>query len=238
MIDKVKLDWSGWSEKQKALVAHYVRHGVKSQAYKAVYDPEGLKNLKTLTTKTYQAFNNPKIKARIELFQVEALRRANFGLDTVMESAVQANADKIVADLEADELIKVDATWVLKRAARLADFNIADFIVTDDEGRAVYDFSEATRADWYCIQEYTVDEIQKGARGDKFLVEKVKLKTHDKLRALELVGKHIEVQAFQENINTDPDTMVARTMKDFYGDAAGSNPSKARPVDADKPEPE
>ena len=91
----------------------------------------------------------------------------------------------------------IDAAWVLKRASLLANFNIRKFIVVEN-GTAYYDFSQATDDDWYCISEYTVDEIGTGANG-KFLVDRVKIKTHDKIAALKLVGTHIDVQAFREN---------------------------------------
>lgn len=91
-----------------------------------------------------------------------------------------------------------DSQWVLKRAQLLADFNISSFITTDNYGNAIYDFSDATDDDWYCITEYTVDSISKGHGDDKYDVKRVKIKGHCKLRALELVGKHVDVQAFCE----------------------------------------
>lgn len=96
---------------------------------------------------------------------------------------------------------QINAAWVLHRAALLADFNIRKFIRVDPNGNAVYDFKNATDDDWYCIAEYTVDEIAKGSGEDAFFVDRVKLKTVDKLRALELVGKHVDVQAFKEQID-------------------------------------
>lgn len=102
-----------------------------------------------------------------------------------------------------DEL-RIDAKWVLKRAALLADFNINKFIkVNKKRGEAYYDFSKATDDDWYCISEYTADQIHKSVGDDKIAVDRVKLKTADKLKALELVGKHIDVQAFNEKVELD-----------------------------------
>ena len=104
-----------------------------------------------------------------------------------------------VAIKERSKLTKINAAWVLRRAAMLADFNIENFIVLDEQGVACYDFRRATRDDWYCIAEYT----RKSVRGRTGLipVEEVKLKPYDKLRALELVGKHVDVSAFSENLN-------------------------------------
>lgn len=100
---------------------------------------------------------------------------------------------------ERSELTKINAAWVLKRAAMLADFNIESFIVLDKQKRACYDFSQATRDDWYCIAEYTCKSVR--GRTGLIPVEEVKLKSYCKLRALELVGKHVDVSAFSENLN-------------------------------------
>ncbi len=69
------------------------------------------------------------------------------------------------------------------------------------KGNAIYDFSNATDEDWYCITEYTVGKAMKGIGDEKYEVENLKIKTSCKLRALELVGKHIDVQAFTKNIH-------------------------------------
>jgi phage terminase small subunit len=99
-----------------------------------------------------------------------------------------------------EEVMKIDAYWVLKRAALLADFNIRRFIKEDKFGNAVYDFSEATDDDWYCIHEYTTEEISRGQGDERYMVDKLKIKSYDKLRALELVGKHVDVQAFKDQV--------------------------------------
>ena len=111
------------------------------------------------------------------------------------------NVDICIAVCEKIEdmtrLARIDAAWVLKRAGMLADFNIESFIVTVG-GNAFYDFTKATRDDWYCISEYVTKTI--GKRGQLIPVDEIKIKTYCKLRALELVGKHTGVQAFKERI--------------------------------------
>ena len=108
---------------------------------------------------------------------------------------VQGRLDEIAAD--AQTATGIDAQWVLTRLALLADFNIKKFTIVEN-GIAYYDFSNATDDDWYCISEYAVDQLSKGLGEEKIEVERVKLKNVDKLRALELVGKHRLVQAFEE----------------------------------------
>lgn len=94
----------------------------------------------------------------------------------------------------------VDAEWVLRRAKLIADFSIKKFINVTEAGDAVYDFSKATDDDWYCIDEYVTEESYKQMDGLQVPVNKIKIKTASRLAALKLVGDHIKVQAFKENI--------------------------------------
>lgn len=111
-----------------------------------------------------------------------------------LRDAIQADIDSAYPE------DVVDSAWVLKRARLLADFNINTFVKVGANKKAVYDFSEASHDDWYCISEYTVDQISKGGSDDIYDVERTKIKTHCKLRALELVGKHVSVQAFKDQV--------------------------------------
>ena len=148
-------------------IDHFIVHRDKSAAYRHAYNAGKMKP-RTIHRKALELFKTPKVKA-------------------VVNAAIT----------KASEDAGIDASWVLKRAAMLANFNIRKFIIVEN-GTAYYDFSQATDDDWYCISEYTVDEIGTGANG-KFLVDRVKIKTHDKIAALKLVGTHIDVQAFREN---------------------------------------
>lgn len=111
----------------------------------------------------------------------------------------------------------VDSQWVLKRARLLADFNIAKFIRTLDNGDAVYDFSNATDDDWYCIEQYATEQIfRDGSNGDPVPVDKLKIKLPSKVAALKLVGDHVQVQAWKENVNvTGQITQVTMTADEY-----------------------
>ena len=96
---------------------------------------------------------------------------------------------------------KVDKGWILRRAKLLADFNISKFL-TRSGADAVYDFSEATQDDWYCIEEYVTEQsYRRIAGGETVPVDKLKIKTPSKIAALKLLGDHVDVQAFAENVN-------------------------------------
>lgn len=197
---QIRADWDKLTDKERAMIQHYLRTGNKRKSYRLAYYPDGDHaercTAKTLTSNSYHAFNKPKIKVVIEQIQQAAVQSAQLTLDQV----VQANVDDLIERQNEVAALKVDAVWVLRRAAMLADFNINRFIRVVD-GRAVYDFSEADEADWYCVSEYVTDmSVLKGGDGEPVPVERVKLKTVDKLRALELVGKHVDVGAFKDQV--------------------------------------
>lgn len=155
----------------QAALVHYAKHNNKTEAYRHGYNCENMVD-ETIRVRAWELFEHSLMATAVSSMRATA--------------AVQ---------------IKIDAAWVLKRAALLADFNINKFITKQDDGTAVYDFSEATDDDWYCISEYTVDTIVKGKGKAAYEVDRVKLKGHCKLAALKLVGTHTEVQAFKEQIH-------------------------------------
>ena len=154
--------------KEQKAIDHYAVHRSKVDAYRHAYSTKNMVP-RTVYRRSADLFNRPH-----------------------MARVINEIIDKASKDAG------IDAAWVLKRAALLADFNLYSFIKTDDKGNAVYDFSAATDDDWYCISEYVVDTISKNDGDETFNVDRLKLKTFDKLKALELVGKHITVQAFNE----------------------------------------
>lgn len=121
---------------------------------------------------------------------------------------------------ERSEETKIDANWLLTRLAKIAEFNIRKFLVITDEGDAYYDFSSATDDDWYCIGEYTADQISKGSGDDRYEVDRVKVKQLDRMKAFELIGRHVDVKAFTDKIEvevTDKSTILEEARKRAAG---------------------
>lgn len=200
---KIRADWSKLTDKQKEMVRQFTKTGNKFRSFIAAYYPDGWEDRikeKTARANANKEFRKPHIAVIINQIQEKAIQKAEIEMDEIADSAVD---DLVEAQKEVDAL-QIDALWVLKRAALLADFNINKFIRVNN-GEAVYDFSEATEDDWYCIQEYVTDSsFVKGEMG-LVPVEKVRLKSYDKLRALELVGKHINVGAFKDKLELSGD---------------------------------
>ena len=104
---------------------------------------------------------------------------------------------------ERSKKTNIDAIWVLKRLGMIADFNINRFLKIKLDGSAEYDFREATDDDWYCISEITIEQITKGTGDDVYDVERVKVKSESKLKALELAGRHVNVGAFKDTLDVN-----------------------------------
>lgn len=200
---KIRADWTKLTEKQKDMIRQFMKIGNKFESYAAAYYPDGWEDrikLQTIRANAYKEFNKPHIKIIIEQIQEKAIQKAEIEMDEIAEGAV----DDLIEIQKEVETLQIDALWVLKRAALLADFNINKFIRVEG-GEAVYDFSTATDDDWYCIQEYVTDSSFVKSEMGLVPVDKIRLKTHDKLRALELVGKHINVGAFKEKLELSGD---------------------------------
>ena len=97
----------------------------------------------------------------------------------------------------------VDANWIVERLMSIADANLGDLIVIDDEGRASVDMALLTPDMRRALGEFTVDEYTKGRGPNAVPVTKMKIKTVDKLRALEMLGKHLNL--FTDTIKIEGD---------------------------------
>lgn len=186
----VKSDWLNLTKAEQVAIEYYFRQGYRrKEAWQ--HAAELYPDDPSLTKSANTFWNRKHIRDAVENIRVNADQIANRQLATI----TQDFAARQIENGFRETSIAISSAWVLRRAALLADFNINRFLVTDEHGNAYFDFSAATDDDWYCIQEYTVTQITGHGR---IPADKIKLKAVDKLRALELVGRHIEVQAFKE----------------------------------------
>lgn len=202
---KIRADWQKLTDKQRALIRYFLKTGNKTRAYLAahydgVWPSESRVKKKTVIGNCYAEFRKPHIRLVIEQIQEKAVKDSRILFEDISDESV---SDLMETQMEI-QTMKIDSLWVLKRAALLADFNLNRFITVHDN-EAVYDFSTASEDDWYCIQEYTSDHSFMRAGDDLVPVHKVKVKSYDKLRALELVGKHVDVGAFKDKVELSGD---------------------------------
>ena len=100
-----------------------------------------------------------------------------------------------VAELTKKHADKLDlsAEKVLSELSRVGFSNMLDYIKTTEEGDAYVDLSNLTREQSSAVQEITVDEYVGGKGKHARKVKRTKLKLVDKIRSLELLGKHLKL---------------------------------------------
>ncbi len=103
----------------------------------------------------------------------------------LVAKAVRSAMDRRAATAE------IDANWVLRELLILEKANMADYVDLDAEGGPKVSLANLTREQTAAISEITVDTIGE-------MVTRTKFKLHDKQKALDSIGKHIAVGAFEE----------------------------------------
>lgn len=100
---------------------------------------------------------------------------------------------------ERSERTKIDADWLLERLADEAEADVADLYTDEGSLRPVNQWPEIWRkglvAGLDVHQEYSYED---GKRIPDGLIMKVKLS--DRIKRLELIGKHVNIQAFKDKI--------------------------------------
>ncbi len=135
----------------------------------------------------------------IDLNATQAAIRAGYSPKTAKSQGQRllTNADIANAIFEAkadrSERTRIDADWLLRRLADEAEADLADLY--DDNGalRPVHEWPEIWRKG--LVAGLDVEEI----REEGVTIGQVKkLKLADRIRRIELIGKHVDVRAFAE----------------------------------------
>lgn len=88
----------------------------------------------------------------------------------------------------------VDRGWLLSRLVLLSEFNIRHFLVEDSGGDLVYDLTQATEGDWYCINELMIEPLRDG-EGLVLPESRVRLKAVDKIQSLKMIKDMLDEDA-------------------------------------------
>ncbi len=125
-----------------------------------------------------------------DLNQTQAAIRAGYAVKGAKDQAYNLMqnpevAAAIAAGMDArNKRLQVDADYVLKRLTAIDQMDLAE--IHGDDGKLL------PIKQWPLIWRQMVKEVD---------MKTGKVKFHDKLRALELLGKHVDVNAFRENVN-------------------------------------
>ena len=108
--------------------------------------------------------------------------------------------EKRLSELKGDrnERVSVNADYVLDRLMQIDQLDVADILDINGDLLPVKEWSKAWRTSVNAIE---VIQMSKGDMDIETFLKKVKLP--DKLKNLELLGKHVDVQAFKDKLETD-----------------------------------
>jgi phage terminase small subunit len=143
----------------------------------------------------------------IDLNATQAAIRAGYSEDTAAvigcENLTKPNIQEFIAEAQAkrSERVKVDADYVLKRLVEIDNMDFADILKDDGELKHVGEWPKIWRQylsgfDLSEITEFNSDSKKKEVVG--FLK---KIKWPDKVKNLELLGKHVTVMAFKDVVD-------------------------------------
>lgn len=139
--------------------------------------------------------------------QVEAYRRAyvpkRMANKTVVENAsrLYANSNVLAMITELKERVKqaavIDSSYVLRRLVEIDNMDALDILNDDGTVKAIKEWPKVWRQ---FINNMEVVEMSGGDDDRKVAILK-KIKWPDKVKNLELIGKHLQVGAFVEKVD-------------------------------------
>ncbi|MCT8354677.1 terminase small subunit [Photorhabdus kayaii] len=142
----------------------------------------------------------------VDLNATQAAIRAGYSDKTAnrigSENLLKLDIQKRISELKSDrnEVVKIDAEYVLKRLVEIDRMDVLDII--DDDGRlkAVSEWPVVWRTTLSGFDISTTIYDYDGSTEETILK---KIKWPDKVKNLELLGKHVGVQAFRESVKTE-----------------------------------
>lgn len=133
-----------------------------------------------------------------DLNATQAAKRAGYSEKTANEQGARLLANvsvaKRIAELKADrnEEVGINAAYVLRRLVEIDQMDVLDILLANGELKPIKDWPKTWRT---TLSGMDVSEMAGDAPG---LLKKIKWP--DKVKNLELLGKHVDVQAFKEQV--------------------------------------
>lgn len=152
-----------------------------------------------------------KLTDKQELFAREYLKdlngtqaaiRAGYSEKTANEQAsrllANVNVQKFVAELKSVrvEQTGIDAAYVLRRLVEIDQMDVLDILLQNGELKPIKDWPKVWRTTLSGM-----DVVEMASADSAALLKKIKWP--DKVKNLELLGKHVSVQAFKEQTSTE-----------------------------------
>lgn len=136
-----------------------------------------------------------------DLNATQAAIRAGYSFKTAQEQASRLLSNVMVqsriSELKADrnEEVGIDAAYVLRRLVEIDQMDVLDILLPNGELKPIKDWPKTWRTTLSGI------DVTEMAGDDPGFLKKIKWP--DKVKNLELLGKHVTVQAFKENVKTE-----------------------------------
>ncbi|HBX2691085.1 TPA: terminase small subunit [Klebsiella pneumoniae] len=139
----------------------------------------------------------------IDLNATQAAIRAGYSAKTANRTASEnmskPDIQSRIAELKAkrNEDVSINAAYVLNRLVEIDQMDVLDIMTSTGELKPVTQWPKVWRTTLSGL-----DVIEMAAEGNTTALLK-KIKWPDKVKNLELIGKHIDVQAFREQVKTE-----------------------------------
>jgi len=161
----------------------------------------------------------------IDLNATQAAIRAGYSAKTAKAQSSQLLSRTQIADAIAaaqsarSERTQITADWVLARLVSEADADVADLYTEDGALKPVNEWPEIWRKGLVAgldVEEIKVEGVTIG------VIRKIKLS--DRIKRIELIGKHVSVQAFRDQLGVgNPDgTQLGPTVIEIVAASIGS----------------
>ncbi|WP_147196011.1 terminase small subunit [Pantoea sp. CCBC3-3-1] len=145
----------------------------------------------------------------IDLNATQAAIRAGYSEKTAptiaCENLIKPNVQERIAQLKAErnEQLNIDAAYVLRRLVEIDQMDVLDIVKDDLSLKPVTEWPATWRRyiSGFDVAEMFENTGEDGARELAGILKKIKWP--DKVKNLELLGKHVTVQAFKENVKTE-----------------------------------
>ncbi|WP_333826870.1 terminase small subunit [Pararhodobacter sp.] len=114
---------------------------------------------------------------------------------------VKARVAELLSKAEARTGVTLDR--VLREYERIAFSGMSKFLRVNKDGDPIIDLSACTPEDLDLLAETTLEDFTEGRGKDARDVRRIKIKTLDRMRALEALGKHLGMGDKAKNETTD-----------------------------------
>jgi phage terminase small subunit len=145
----------------------------------------------------------------VDLNAAQAAIRAGYSVATAREIGCENLAKPYIASAiqeamkERSDRTQINADYVLSRLVEIDQMDTLDILAEDGAVKPVSEWPKIWRQ---FISGFDVSEIFAGAGGDRAVASVLKkIKWPDKVRNLELLGKHVQVQAFKDRVEHSGD---------------------------------